>query len=224
MSDNRHKEPENVEHVTSLMTQEIIALNDQIHQYLRITTQVIAFTVAVLAAVISIQSNDEMWAVTASICAPLLLSIAFVYHANVANEVAALAEVRDRLCGKVNRLLGDDVMWLRAASDASLRGGKITNIITGQYVIVTLLVILLGEISVLRATSPYWIAWTLAWFLLSLLSVATSTYAFLQIPATRVKVNAELDRLYGDIDRPSKAADSGDSLREKLTIKKTDKR
>jgi hypothetical protein len=185
--------------VVEYWVQEIQALNTQIHTYLRqtpATMQLIVGTVAAVAA-----SSANIFANTALrnlilIFAPLVLALAIVYHCNIANEVAALAEVRDRLSKRVNERLGETVFVSGALSDAVLRGATGT---AAAFVLVAVMLLAVMGIGV-------WMLWGTPWIWLEmgsiLLATGSSLIALVMIPYTRRQANQALDTLMAGVETP----------------------
>lgn len=214
MSPNKSKHPRD-EFAIDIMVKEVLHLNEQIHQYLRLTEKTMALAISIVAAVVAAQKFDAI-RLPAVVSAPLVLCIIFVFHANNDIESIVQSEVRDRLSRKINRLVGDEVILIRDASD-ELRFSCTTRILAVLYGILMLVVICLAfYLAFKEGNANLWVITILS----SGLSVALTCLAYHQVPKMRAKITDSLNEKYGTIDCPPNASDNKSSLIEKLTKKK----
>ncbi len=206
----------------SFMVQEIIQLDTQAHEYLRITPQSLAIVVAIVGANITAFSaqlpnaiDTEWLRNVASLFSPLALSVILSYHFNVTTDAAVLAEQRDRLSNRVNRKLGRPIFISRIAAD--LLRGSLGTWTAGVPIGILVFSIIVGGLWHAFNTGLWWLF--VLQYVVSIISLTAVVLTFLQIPAKRTEINEALDKVFGKEDRPKSAAYPDDSLRKRLTVR-----
>jgi hypothetical protein len=207
--ENRHVE---------LMVQEIHELNQQIHNYLRITPTTMGLAATLIGGATALYTTNlsEFVHFGVLLVLPVVMSILLSYHFSVASEVAVLAEVRDRLSYRVNSALGRPVFVTRVASDL-LRGSTPAWTQLAPVGFLMLVVMVLGIVNAWEINTK----WLFAIQLISNILVAMSlVISFFHISKKRVLINAALDEIYTNANRPSSAAQQKDNLIHKLTVRR----
>ena len=186
------------------MIEEIHALDIQAHEYLRITPNSMNLALAAAGAAIALALSDHSSDLLRNfvlLMSPLFIGIPLVYHFNVTSEAAALGEQQDRLSYRVNKALGRPIFVGRVVADLRrCPSGTIALLVLDSVIL--LAVIVMGLINAWAAGG----LWLVGQIIVSALTVVAILVALFEIPLTRIEVNAALDEVFGDTDRPSSAS------------------
>ena len=102
------------------MIQEVHSLEEQIHEYYRLTPQTMNVALIGIAAIITFLGTNHFnqnISYILLIIVPLILAELATYHSNVAAQAAAMSEQRDRLYEILNIELGRKIFLGRVVAD-----------------------------------------------------------------------------------------------------------
>ena len=181
------KFPEDKDSLGALID-EIRGLESTIRDLQRQSTQILGMGFAMAGIALAVTSATARDVAVAIL--PLFFGLIVTYHLNSSAEVAALAELRDRLSIRANAALGTRVFALRLVSDfrrASL-GTWASFLIAGIILIAS---VIAGIETAFAHASTVWRVMQIA---LSVLVVAGCLAAATDIPRARIDVNLGLGK------------------------------
>lgn len=178
------------------MIGEIHELNNQIHQYLRITPQTftlmlgIPTTAMALAAVINFIDTEsvQLYSYITFLIIPLILATLALYHLNVTSEAAVLAVQRDRLCLLVNKKLKKEIFTAPYVS-------KYLRYLLGTISLFILGLLVVAIVVGVGIYNAMYTPWLQLQIISSILSFAAILLGAIQIVTTKKKMKKVLSNL-----------------------------
>ncbi len=187
------------------MIDEINALNKEAHQYLRLPHLILNLAFSALPLVIA-QSWGGKPTDLSLLVAPLVFGILAMYNLNLAAEAAGLSEIRDRLANQVNKAIKQPIFLMRVLSDAR-RGSPGTVAAYGLAIVVILITMTYGLIHAKQVNQ--W--WFLLQITVTFIPILATSIGVIELAHTRIKINDELDSIFGQSSRPTSAPSHADS-------------
>lgn len=212
------------------MVEEINSLETQIHIYSRLTPQVMSLALIGTGAVITYLASNHFNQYTGRalvIIAPLIQAALGTYQHNVAAQIAAMAEQRDRLYIIMNNELDRKIFLGRIVSD-NRRGSKGTLIFLVIGFIIVMTTLILGWFNVWYINTQNILGkswWFWGWLLSAIITICSIFFSYIDILQARIDVNNVLDLYVGAKTRPKTAPSPKDKwftqLVSAITINKS---